>query len=732
MIQFIKKNYKKIIMAASVLVAFAAGCLVMKAVLSPEDEKRLPGNVAVFVGEVPITEYSVVCRDTFVTGKAGDELIDLIYGLTGLKPQKSSKALTHTITLKKAEKGEGGSVSIHEGQIVITGATGDECMEQVHIFANRFLGYAFAGTDREYILDNRGVLNVTTNTYECDAPWIEEREPIITLWKTNIARGQYYNYEAALTSDVLSYSDDALYEYVKMMGYLGYTGIQVTDMCSAWAQYGSYQYVHERLRFMADAAHSLGMKFTLWVWGAEFTGYGWEDDSVVYYDYANYEWAHLCPKAVESFTKYYTIYSELADCSDRIIMHFHDPSNIHYTEEVANFALIFKNMVKKINPEVNFGVSDYSSNYDKDRLKEVLGDDLTVYCGAAGGYENVGDANFRTTCLINNLELGVWSWNLGENEIDQLAQMDVNGALIKNMYEMSASYDDIWKPTYWSEMDSYHIANIFSLYISGRLLQDRDLEPDSLLKEITVDLVGCDYSDDLFETLIIIEDARTGDSISTFRWFGEDYLLKSPDYPYAEILEKCKRLQPSLDEMIAADIKSNCVPLPVPVSDLLKIVRTNLEQIRLFALFREGLAKLETEYNQGVSSLILQKEIEDLYKIVPNYDALIGAWGQPEALAQLALTKEFCNKAALVMPEDKVFTYYLKQYIYGEICAYQRKVSYELVYNIEENLWPSVIGLDTTWEIINSLIEDGLLEMVGEDSVKLTNSDDYLFLHGIK
>lgn len=132
----------------------------------------------------------------------------------------------------------------------------------------------------------------------------------------------------ALNSEVLSFSDDQLYQYIKTMKYCGFTGIQVTDMCSAWAAYGGPEFVHERLRYMADVSHSLDMKFTLWVWAAEFTGYGWVDNMVSYYDKDLSEFAYENPQALATFDKYYSIYAELADCSDRVIAHFHDSGNL--------------------------------------------------------------------------------------------------------------------------------------------------------------------------------------------------------------------------------------------------------------------------------------------------------------------------------------------------------------------------------------------------------------------
>ena len=113
-------------------------------------------------------------------------------------------------------------------------------------------------------------------------PWIEQREAIIVLWNTNYTRGVSMNEAVSMKTNILDFSEEQLYEYVKMLRFCGFNGVQVTDMCSAWAGADNYGTVHEKIRMIADAAHSMDMKFTLWVWGAKFEGFGWVDPSVSY------------------------------------------------------------------------------------------------------------------------------------------------------------------------------------------------------------------------------------------------------------------------------------------------------------------------------------------------------------------------------------------------------------------------------------------------------------------
>ena len=72
------------------------------------------------------------------------------------------------------------------------------------------------------------------------------------------------------------------------------------------------------------------MKFTLWVWGAEFSDFGWVDTEAEYtYAEQGYSCARENPGVVATFEKYYDIYAQMADCCDRVIGHYYDPGNLN-------------------------------------------------------------------------------------------------------------------------------------------------------------------------------------------------------------------------------------------------------------------------------------------------------------------------------------------------------------------------------------------------------------------
>ncbi|MBO4679568.1 MAG: hypothetical protein J5626_07845 [Lachnospiraceae bacterium] len=685
---------------------------------------KSPCGIEVYIGDNSIADYAIV-QKSGLNGAAA-ELSDYIYRVSGqkLKTRLKFKDGEKYIAVSKDKnlRSYDSHILINDGNVIIRGASDEECVKAVREFANLYLGLSFAGEDREHVLSSAGeAIRIPANVYECAEPWMPEREPIICLWKTNMTRGAYYNAATSLKSEVLSYSDDMLYAYVKMMRDCGFTGIQVTDMCSAWAAYGNYEFVHDRLRFMADAAHSLGMKFTLWVWGAEFTGYGWEDESVEYYedDGEVYEYAKDNPAAQASFDKYYSIYAELADCTDRVIAHYFDPGWLTKQEDIAYYARTLREKFRAVNPKVDFGIETFTDLIDLRVMASELGDDFTMYSGTATLADNAW-AGFRNTAKELELGYGVWSWNLVEMEIDQLAEMNVNSKVIKDIYLKTAANDAIYKPTYWSEMESYHVVNVFSLYVAGRLLQNLDGDSAEALKDAAVAVVGPEYANKLYEVLTLIEDARSGDSFESFKWSADndDYIFYSQNYHPAEIYYRAEKALEYLAEMTEADIKCNTISLPVSVSELLELVKPHVRQIQEFAYFR---MKYDDLYMKPLDA-VTTEDVEAIYVPVCEYNVVTGLWGQPEARAQYELIEKLCAERNIDVPHNKVFDYYRKQRIYAELVTYQQKAQ-KCVYFDKETCFQfgAAISHEECRRLVEELVEEGILTENSDGKVYITD-----------
>ena len=684
------------------------------------------GKNALYVGETPIEEYEILYSHKKAK-RASEELRYLIHQTCGKDLSVSKeKEVAKGITLKVDEtlSTRDSQIQAKEGQIVLAAASEEKLLETVHQFANTYMGWMNAGSENAQITSKVSSITIPENIEEVE-PWIEEREAIITLWNINYNRGFYLNTDTALENNLIDYSKEQLYEYVKMLKYCGFTGIQVTEMCSAWAGVGGYERAHEVIRNLADAAHSLDMNVTLWVWGAEFTGYGWVDNSVVYYNW-DYEYAYMAPEVVETFEKYYTIYAELADCVDRVIGHFYDPTNLHNAVDIAYFSKMLRDKFQAVNPDIDFGISCWIDAYDKNVFVQQLGTDITLY---EGGHHDVESdyESFRTFIAEKGTRLGTWAWNTCEMEIDQLAQMNFNLDVIREVYQTAKKYDSIAKPSYWSEMDSYHVLNVFSLYCAGQMLINPDIEEEVLMKQLTESMVGKEYAQALAEMLYIIQDARTGSTWDTYFWSKENHIRTSDAYDAEGILERCNKYIPILDEMIEKELESLSFPLPIDLKELLSMMRPHLIQIRDFAQFRIDYAQLKADFAQGLSVEETTARLQRIGEPIDSYQTIVGTWGQIEARFQREMIVEFCLANDLEIPVYGEYDRERKNFILASFAMYQRGKNEPVSQYTPYYQYGAAYGLEETERLVEEMVLEGLLQRNEDGSVYLTDWEKYVY-----
>ncbi|MDE6639944.1 MAG: hypothetical protein K2K63_05430 [Acetatifactor sp.] len=678
---------------------------------------------AVCIGENSISEYVIVGKNS-AAREAGNELKSYIQRTGGdVLPVVSKRGKAqHTITLEIDKKLDTEKrITIRDGEIAISAVNKETLYDCVYLFIDTYLGWIKAGTDEAHISNTNSVIHVPANVTEHE-PWMEEREAIITLWNVNWCRGIYLDNAVSVKNNIMYFTEDQLYEYVKMMKYCGFTGIQVTDMCSAWAGLGSWQAVHEKIRMLAEAAHSLDMKFTLWVWGAEFSGYGWADETVVYNK--NGDLAYNSEEALATFEKYYTIYADLADCCDRVIGHYYDPGNLHTAEEIAYFAGMLRDKFWAVNPDIDFGISCWVDVYDKNVFINELGNNITLYEQGYRDNPQKQYTSFRTDINNYGCRLGTWAWNTCEMEIDQLAQMNFNPDHIRSVYQMARNFDAIAKPEYWSEMDSYHILNVFSLYCAGQMLIDPDIPDETLLRELSVAAVGEKYAGAFAEMLDIIQDARTGSSYATFFWSSESYILKSSDYPAQDILARCEEYIPILQEMIDTGLESYSLPLPVSLNEVLRMMMPHLQQIKGFAEFRIALEELETAYAGGADAETLIDRLTEIAEPIRSYNTVVGCWGQVEARAQHEMITDFCERVGIEIPQNATFRANRKLHIYMQMVTFQlgkKEPHCETTYQ-----WDAAYGKETA-ELIDELVEEGLFIRNEDGRYYLADWENYIY-----
>ena len=97
---------------------------------------------------------------------------------------------------------------------------------------------------------------------------------------------------------------------------------------------------------------------------------------------------------------------------------------------------------RAVNPDIDFGISCYTKKQDPWSLDPLMEGDTTYYIGIRHTEED-GWGDFRSYLRDNGMTYGVWSWNLTEMEIDQLAEMNVNSKIIKKAYTLTSEEDHI-------------------------------------------------------------------------------------------------------------------------------------------------------------------------------------------------------------------------------------------------------------------------------------------------
>ena len=569
-------------------------------------------------------------------------------------------------------------------------------------------------------------------SYSIENPWIKEREATICTWKIDYNRGYISNMATSLLVDFASMSNRQLADYAKMLKVCGFTGAQVTDMVSAWRASGSWEFVHDRYKVFANELHKLGMKFTLWVWAANFTGHGWVDNDVVYVNKIPNEPAYKDEDVHRVFDKYYDIYADMAEYCDRVIAHFFDPGELRDMESILHFTLLLADKFRAKNPNIKIGIDTWGapSDYPEKLVAAGLSDIMLMELPFLPTWREAGKrAKFRQGVKDLGVELGSWGWYTCDYEIDQMATMTVNNRVIYHVFnETRKQGDHIMTPSYWSELDSYHLLNFFSIYAAGHLMINPDADPDELLYESAALISGKDNIDDiqkLMSALELIRDARSGDTWDSF-WHGEGkFTLYNLDY--APILERVDVAIENLEYLITRP-EPESMDFPITRRALYKLILPHLYQIKKFAIFRVDYEILKKMVSDGAPKQVLQDKVDSMDIHIPEYNCIIGLWGQNEARAAYNITYSFCKQNGLLAPKrNGTLWHTYKRRMIDLLCTFQRGKSSQFwaQYNFYECGVP--YGADSYNQLVDELIGEGVLIKNEYGLLALTNWEDYGF-----
>ncbi len=558
-------------------------------------------------------------------------------------------------------------------------------------------------------------------------PWIKERETIFDAWKPDYMRGSLNRMYVNLTTDFYSMSSRMMRDYVRMLKSFGYTGIQMTDSCTHWRWFDSYEPDHDRKIELCRHCHDEGMKTSLWVWAANFRGNGWSDPDVCY-EAKDGGSAYDDPDVFATFDRYYDIYAELAPYYDRLILHFFDPGHLKNYDDIFRFCRLIESKFRAKNPDVQIGIDTWGcpSDFPGKLVEAGFSDYMLMELPFLPTWGRPGRReSFRRGVKELGCRLGVWSWYTADIEVDQNARWVVNPRVIKDVYtKVREQGDSVMVPEYWSEMDSYHVLNLFSLYCAGQLLIDPDRDPEELLSEIAHKIYGEKYGDRALYVLRFVEDARAGDSWDTYWWKNSH----EPGVEIKDFAEMSIRAQKALEyvsEMAADRHFTTDQPLPVSPSKLAMLMQAHVDQLARYMRFRTDFEALEKMRDSGADRETLREELMRIWKPIPDFNCIVGVWGQPERRVQLYMVWKFCGETGIEMPLTGLLMYNLKKDFYEYLCNRCKTYGTDTVgphYFEGGNPYGFIEK-----RIIRALEEDGLLTVLEDGKIRLSDYEAYCY-----
>lgn len=179
----------------------------------------------------------------------------------------------------------------------------------------------------------------------------------------------------------------------------------------------------------------------------------------------------------------------------------------------------FKAKNANIKIGVDFWASGSEATYMQALIDNGFGDALLLQSSMPHLFGRGKRESMHEEARKRNLKLGVWGWYTAEMESDQRPSMHVNAKVLSDFYRsVKGGAAQVHPLAYWSEMEAYHLNNIFTMYAASQLLWNPDRDPDGTLKEIADGLYGPRNGAMVLEALKLIEDARSGATWGTYWW----------------------------------------------------------------------------------------------------------------------------------------------------------------------------------------------------------------------
>src|ERR1035441_5971876 len=172
-----------------------------------------------------------------------------------------------------------------------------------------------------------------------------------------------------------------------------------------------------------------------------------------------------------------------------------------------------------------------------------------------------------------------------------MPMMHVNAQLLANFYlQIKNGVHQIQPISYWSEMEAYHLNNIFTMYAAGQLLWNPERDPHEILGEMAQGIWGPRNGPVILAALELIQGTHSGPTWETYWWTLPTHRLgtEKPE-------EDLRRAENALAALVKMKTDAQFVPkfpLPFPPATFVELILPHLEQIKQFARFRIEVAKI--------------------------------------------------------------------------------------------------------------------------------------------
>lgn len=564
-----------------------------------------------------------------------------------------------------------------------------------------------------------------------ECPWIEKREYSLVGWTPEFPRGVFSNPDADKRPNIWLYSDQQIQDYVDMFDAFGFSGIQLMETVNSYANLGSIDAYEDRLKKFAKAAKKSNQEVTLWVWAAQFNRYGWVDNDITYTPQAGKN-AFTDPKVRAGFERYYNGYVKMAPYTDMLITHFYDPGMLKDRADVFSYMHLLLNKFKAVNPKVQFGVDFWASASDAEYMKQIVANGFSDAYLLESGMPHLYPPGKRELlhqdAKQRNLKMGIWGWHMADRETDQFPAMNVNTEVISHFYkQIRDGVDKIQHVQYWSEMEAYHLCDIFSMYSHAQLLWNPDKDPDQILTEISSGIWGPVNGPKVLKALKLIQDIRSGPTWDTYwsykgradRYYGTEDPANDRD-----------RAAVALNDLVNMHTDTAFVvkfPLPFSPSAFIELITPHIRQIKQFAEFRIKEKAIHDAAAKGVSKSELERLAVDAWQPIPDYNTWIGTFGQAEARVQEMMMSKLGKDLNIKVVTPAWLVHRDADRFLQKVEKNQMLSAQPITFKPNDNVgkgefyWPD----EKIMENINFLVGTGSLKKVGENSYQLANWEQY-------